>query len=119
MIPGSELRKLRLIEAERFKSYIDRIDLWLNDTRELHYSTNNADHHPCYELRGQQTSVWCVAASVQMVLDFYRYNYLQTTSRLRARPRDARQPQRPPIRQRAAGRGHARGASPPMHSTRA
>lgn len=48
------------------------------DVRELHYSTNLADHHPCYELRGQQTNVWCVAASVQMLLDFYRYNYPQT-----------------------------------------
>jgi hypothetical protein len=48
------------------------------DLRELHYSTNLADHHPCYELRGQLTNVWCVAASVQMLLDFYRYNYAQT-----------------------------------------
>jgi hypothetical protein len=78
VIPGRELLKLRLIEAERFKSSIDRIEIWLNDTRELHYSTNDADHHACYELRSQQTSVWCVAASVQMLLDFYRYNYLQT-----------------------------------------
>jgi hypothetical protein len=78
VIPAREALKGRLIEAERFKSYIDRIDLWLNDTRELHYSTSNADHHPCYELRAQQTSVWCVAASAQMLLDFYRYNYLQT-----------------------------------------
>jgi hypothetical protein len=78
VVPGRDLLKLRVIEAELFKSYIDRIDLWLSDTRELHYSTNSADHHPCYELRGQQTSVWCVAASVQMLLDFYRYNYPQT-----------------------------------------
>lgn len=48
------------------------------ETRELHYSTNMADHHICYELRGQLTNVWCVAASVQMILDFYRYNYAQT-----------------------------------------
>jgi hypothetical protein len=48
------------------------------DSRELHYSTRSADHHPCYELRGQETNVWCVAASVQMVLDFYRYEYPQT-----------------------------------------
>ncbi|HEV8286431.1 MAG TPA: C39 family peptidase [Chitinophagaceae bacterium] len=47
-------------------------------SRELHYSHNNADHTPCYELRGQLTNVWCVAASVQMILDFYRYNYQQT-----------------------------------------
>ncbi|HUN07119.1 MAG TPA: C39 family peptidase [Aggregatilineales bacterium] len=46
-------------------------------TRELHYSKNDADHHPCYELRGQLTNKWCVAASVQMLLDFYRYNYDQ------------------------------------------
>lgn len=78
LIPGRELLARRLIEADLFASYIDRIDLLLNDTRELHYSTRNADHHPCYELRSQQTSVWCVAASVQMLLDFYRYNYLQT-----------------------------------------
>lgn len=48
------------------------------DVRELHYSTNLSDHHICYELRGQQTNVWCVAASAQMLLDFYRYNYPQT-----------------------------------------
>jgi hypothetical protein len=52
--------------------------LRLYDTRELHYSTRSSDHHACYELRGQETNVWCVAASVQMVLDFYRYEYPQT-----------------------------------------
>ncbi len=50
----------------------------LYDTEELHYNKLSASHHPCYELRPQETSVWCVAASVQMVLDFYRYNYTQT-----------------------------------------
>lgn len=49
----------------------------LTATRELHYSTRSADHHVCYELRGQETNVWCVAASVQMLLDFYRYEYSQ------------------------------------------
>jgi hypothetical protein len=47
-------------------------------TREIHYSGRNSDHHVCYELRGQETNVWCVGASVQMLLDFYRYNYSQT-----------------------------------------
>ena len=47
------------------------------DQRELHYSGEDATHHPCFELHGQLTSVWCVAASVQMVLDFYRFNYTQ------------------------------------------
>lgn len=49
----------------------------LIDTRELHYSTRNTDHATCYEVRGQQTNVWCVGASVQMLLDFYRYEYTQ------------------------------------------
>ena len=49
----------------------------LFDTREVHFTTRSGDHHPCLELRGQQTSVWCVGASVQMVLDFYRYEYTQ------------------------------------------
>jgi hypothetical protein len=45
---------------------------------EIHFSGRSTDHHVCFELRGQETSVWCVVASVQMVLDFYRYNYPQT-----------------------------------------
>jgi hypothetical protein len=52
--------------------------LRFRDTRELHYSTRSSDHYDCYELRGQETNVWCVAASVQMVLDFYRYEYTQS-----------------------------------------
>jgi hypothetical protein len=47
-------------------------------SRELHYSPYNADHFVCYQLRAQQTPVWCVAASVEMLLDFYRYDYAQT-----------------------------------------
>jgi hypothetical protein len=45
--------------------------------REIHYSQRLVDHHPCYELRGQQTGVWCVAASAEMLLNFYRYEYNQ------------------------------------------
>jgi hypothetical protein len=50
----------------------------LYDTWEIHFSGRVGDHHTCFELRGQETNVWCVAASVQMLLDFYRYNYTQT-----------------------------------------
>jgi hypothetical protein len=57
----------------RIRSVIVR----LVDTRELHYSRRSTDHHPCYELRGQQTNVWCVAASAEMMLNFYRYEYNQ------------------------------------------
>ena len=49
----------------------------ISDTREIHYAPRAADHHICYELRGQQTNVWCVAASVEMLLNFYRYHYDQ------------------------------------------
>jgi hypothetical protein len=49
----------------------------LVDSREIHYSLRDSDHHPCYELRGQQTSVWCVGASSEMLLNFYRYSYDQ------------------------------------------
>ncbi|NNM81458.1 MAG: hypothetical protein HKL98_02485 [Burkholderiales bacterium] len=54
-----------------------KIPVSLVDTREIHYSPRAEDHHPCYELRGQQTNVWCVAASVEMLLNFYRYRYDQ------------------------------------------
>lgn len=53
------------------------LKILLTDTRELHYSSDDATHHACYELHGQLTNVWCVAASTQMVLDFWRYNYTQ------------------------------------------
>lgn len=54
-----------------------KIVIKLKDTREIHYAPRADDHHPCYELRGQQTNVWCVAASVEMLLNFYRYQYDQ------------------------------------------
>jgi hypothetical protein len=53
------------------------IVLKLVDSRELHYSKRDTDHVPCYELRGQMTTVWCVAASTEMLLNFYRYTYSQ------------------------------------------
>ncbi len=68
----------RLALADR---RIDRVDvsavIKLVRRRDLHYSLRSGDHQVCYELRGQQTNVWCVAASVQMLLDFYRYGYSQ------------------------------------------
>ena len=56
---------------------LSRIVIRLSDTREVHYSPRSDDHHPCYELRGQQTGVWCVAASVEMLMNYYRYQYDQ------------------------------------------
>jgi hypothetical protein len=77
------LRRARRIPKDRvsrelFEPVIRREILQLLvDTRDLHYSTRDADHFTCCEVRAQQTSVWCVAASVQMLLDFYRYEYTQ------------------------------------------
>jgi hypothetical protein len=64
-----------VIAIEAFRA--SNLALRLVDTRELHYSSNLNDHHVCYELRGQRTSVWCVAASCEMLLNFYRYTYDQ------------------------------------------
>ncbi|MGM0385280.1 MAG: hypothetical protein ACQERF_04765 [Actinomycetota bacterium] len=49
----------------------------LREVHEVHYAPRQDDHHICYELRGQQTGVWCVAASVEMLLNFYRWRYDQ------------------------------------------
>ena len=69
-IKASSVISAALLDSANFK--LKRVD-----QRELHYSPLDTDHAPCYELRGQQTNVWCVAASTQMLLDFYRYTYDQ------------------------------------------
>ncbi len=65
----------RLIAIDRLR--IRGFSVQLFDTREIRYSSRAGDHAPCYELRGQQTNVWCVGASVEMVFNFYRYAYDQ------------------------------------------
>lgn len=67
---------IRIRDFERLTSDFEIVPLFVS--RELHYSPDNTHHHPCYELKSQLTDVWCVAASVQMFLDFYRYNFAQT-----------------------------------------
>lgn len=56
--------------------FLELVPFKLIETYEVHYSPS-AGHAPCFELAGQETSVWCVGASVQMLLRFYRYNYTQ------------------------------------------
>lgn len=70
---------IALIDRDAFIRHVglEIREIALMWTRELHFSTRNTDHSVCYELRGQETNVWCVAASVQMLLDFYRYEYTQ------------------------------------------
>lgn len=75
-----ESRKMRSIESTVIKRKafeLPGFTLRFVDTREIHYAPRMADTHPCYELRGQQTGVWCVAASTEMLLNFYRYQYEQ------------------------------------------
>jgi hypothetical protein len=47
------------------------------DQRLLHYSPDATSHSTCFEKVTQETSEWCVAASMQMLLGFYRFGYLQ------------------------------------------
>jgi hypothetical protein len=72
-----ELVDFNVLDAVKFENVIKASLMLTFSSNELHYSPLSSDHHPCYELRGQLTNVWCVAASTQMVLDFYRYNYSQ------------------------------------------
>ncbi|MEJ2407426.1 MAG: C39 family peptidase [Candidatus Thiodiazotropha sp.] len=75
-----DTRKARKIDPSVIKRKaldLSKITIKLVDTREIHYSSRLTDHYPCYELRGQQTGVWCVAASAEMLLNFYRYQYDQ------------------------------------------
>jgi hypothetical protein len=71
------LRKLDTTVVRKSVLENMRVAIRLVDSRELHYSGDDATHHPCYQLYGQLTNVWCVAASVQMLLAFYRYDYTQ------------------------------------------
>jgi hypothetical protein len=69
---------LRKIDVSHIaKLQLLKVAIKLLDTRELHYSRRGSDHQVCYELRGQQTNVWCVGASTEMLLNFYRYEYDQ------------------------------------------
>jgi Peptidase_C39 like family len=58
--------------------FLRNVAFRLIETYEIHYSPQTADHAVCFELRGQETNVWCVGASVEMLLLFYRYSYAQT-----------------------------------------
>lgn len=68
----------RVVSPELFTKELGPILAPRVETRRVAYGPRAGDHIPCFELQGQETNVWCVAASVQMILDFYRYNYDQT-----------------------------------------
>jgi hypothetical protein len=77
---ATSTREFRGLDVTRVRPElfpIRREMIRLVDSRELHFSTDNDTHHPCYELVGQATNVWCVGASTQMFLAFWRYEYTQ------------------------------------------
>lgn len=71
------LKQIDPLIISKSKLTLAEFAIKLVDTAEIHYSKRASDHHPCYELRGQQTNVWCVGASAEMLLNFYRYDYTQ------------------------------------------
>lgn len=86
--PGATATKASAIEIEPAVERLGRwtvsslsqrwiLPIFLGMARDLHYTRRPADHYVCYQVRGQETPVWCVGASTQMVLDFYRYEYTQ------------------------------------------
>ncbi|NOZ77970.1 MAG: hypothetical protein GXP48_02075 [Acidobacteria bacterium] len=77
---ATAVRAFRGLDTLRVRPDLVRIRpemIRLFGSRELHFSGDAGTHHPCYELTGQATSVWCVAASTQMLLAFWRYGYTQ------------------------------------------
>lgn len=77
MSSSDKLRNLDLRVVSKNTLRVKDFVINLVDRREIHYSSRDTDHQVCYELRGQQTGVWCVGASAEMVLNFYRYSYDQ------------------------------------------
>lgn len=46
-------------------------------TKRLTFCTHSYSHE-CFRMHGQETGVWCVVATGQMILDFWRYYYSQS-----------------------------------------
>lgn len=72
-------RRMQTLDTSRVSAVaLERLEMRPQfESRVLHYSTHNDSHEPCFELHGQETHVWCVAASVEMFLEFWRYEYSQ------------------------------------------
>jgi hypothetical protein len=54
----------------------ESVALVCSPQKEIRYSERPASH-PCFELRTQNVHEWCVPASIEMLLAFYRYNFAQ------------------------------------------
>jgi hypothetical protein len=76
---GKELSvQLRLLDFDAVQAQIGTvIQLELFKTKVLAFCTHGTSHD-CFTLHGQQNGVWCVVATGQMILDFWRYYHAQT-----------------------------------------
>jgi hypothetical protein len=70
----ADLQRVRL-SRDFLEQHVDSMQVTCR-IRRLLYSLH-LSNHLCFELRRQETNVWCVAACAQMLLDFYRYEYSQ------------------------------------------
>lgn len=69
--------ELRFIGSGIGRRIADRLGVRPGPMRTVAYGTADADHRVCHEIRAQKGPYWCLAASLQMVLEFYRYRYPQ------------------------------------------
>lgn len=64
----------KIFSVEQQREDIESLGLAVQE--DIRYSRLAASH-PCFELRYQHVREWCVPASVEMLLAFYRYDYEQ------------------------------------------
>lgn len=71
--------RLNLREFDALQVVLEKavVQLELFYTRVLTFCTHGFSHE-CFRLHGQETGVWCVPATGQMILDFWRYHRSQT-----------------------------------------
>jgi len=70
---------LRLRDFDRVQAVLKKavVQVELFYTKTLSFCTHGFSHE-CFTLHGQQNGVWCVPATGQMILDFWRYYRSQT-----------------------------------------
>jgi hypothetical protein len=78
LIPGSGKlgEKADLAQFERLQAVFVGTMLQWTETRRLTFCTH-ACSHECFFLHGQENGYYCVVATGQMLLDFWRYNFTQ------------------------------------------
>jgi hypothetical protein len=65
----------KLEASESIQHHISVIIPWFT-TKIISFCTHG-DSHECFHMHGQETDYWCVVATGQMILDFWRYYHSQ------------------------------------------